>query len=87
MSPHGVVDRPGPFCTIQDLGRRAGRRAGLAPGGAMDQRAYLWANRLIGNGPSAPALEITLGGFALGFAVETVFALAGAGCAATLDGV
>jgi len=87
MSPHGVVERPGPFCTIQDLGRRTGRRAGLAPGGAMDQRAYLWANRLLGNDPAAPALEITLGGFALRLAAETVVAIAGAGCAATLDGV
>ena len=87
MSPHGVVDRPGPYCTIQDLGRRAGRRAGLAPGGAMDQRAYLWANRLLGNDPGAPALEITLGGFALRFAVATVVAITGQGCDATLDGV
>ena len=87
MSPHGVVDRPGPFCTIQDLGRRTGRRAGLAPGGAMDQRAYLWANRLLGNEPAAPALEITLGGFALRFAVATVVAITGEGCAATLDGI
>jgi biotin-dependent carboxylase-like uncharacterized protein len=87
MSPHGVVDRPGPFCTIQDLGRATGRRAGLAPGGAMDQRAYLWANRLLGNHPAAAALEITLGGFALRFAVETAVALTGADCAATLDGV
>ena len=87
MSPHGVVDRPGPFCTIQDLGRRTGRRAGLAPGGAMDQRAYLWANRLLGNEPAAPALEITLGGFALRFAAATVVAITGEGCAATLDGV
>ena len=87
MSPHGVVDRPGPFCTIQDLGRRTGRRAGLAPGGAMDQRAFLWANRLLGNDPAAAALEITLGGFALRFAVATVVAISGAGCTATLDGV
>ena len=87
MSPHGVVERPGPFCTIQDLGRQAGRRAGLAPGGAMDQRACLWANRLLGNDPRAAALEITLGGFALRFAVDTVVAVTGAGCRATLDGV
>ncbi len=86
MSAHGVVERPGPFCTIQDLGRGAGRRAGLAPGGAMDQRAYLWANRLLGNDPRAAALEITLGGFALRVAVETVLAMTGTGCAATLDG-
>ncbi len=86
-TPHGVVDRPGPYCTIQDLGRTSGRRAGLAPGGAMDQRGYLWANRLLGNDPGAAALEVTLGGFALTFATETVVALTGADCAATLDGV
>lgn len=87
MNPHGVVERPGPFCTIQDLGRRSGRRAGVAPGGAMDQRACLWANRLLGNDPGAAVLEVTLGGFALRFTVETVVAVAGAGCAVTLDGV
>lgn len=81
-----MVDRPGPYCTVQDLGRRSGRRAGLAPGGAMDQRACLWANRLLGNEPGAAALEVTLGGFSLRFAIETVFALTGADCAATLDG-
>ena len=84
-SPHGVVDRPGPFCTIQDLGRATGRRAGLAPGGAMDQRALLWANRLLGNDPRAPGLEVTLGGFALRFATATTVALTGQGCTATLD--
>ncbi|MXX35911.1 MAG: biotin-dependent carboxyltransferase family protein [Gemmatimonadetes bacterium] len=86
-APHGVVDRPGPYCTVQDLGRTSGLRAGLAPGGAMDQRAYLWANRLLDNDPRAAALEVTLGGLALTFAVETVVALTGADCAATLDGV
>ncbi len=86
MNPHGVVERPGPFCTIQDLGRRTGRRAGVAPGGAMDQRACLWANRLLGNDPAAAVLEVTLGGFALRFEVRTVVAVAGAGCGATLDG-
>ena len=86
-TPHGVVERPGPYCTVQDLGRLSGRRAGLAPGGAMDQRAYLWANRLLGNDPGDAALEVTLGGFALRFNVETAVAVTGADCAATLDGV
>ena len=85
--PHGVVERPGPYCTVQDAGRRRGRRAGLAPGGAMDQRAYLWANRLLGNEPDAGALEVTLGGLALRFDVDAMVALTGADCAATLDGV
>lgn len=53
----------------------------------MDQRAYMWANRLLDNDPGAAALEVTLGGFTLTFAIETIVALAGADCAATLDGV
>jgi len=85
--PQAVVHRPGPYCTVQDMGRRSGRRAGLAPGGAMDQRAYLWANRLLGNDSDDAALEITLGGLVLRFDVETSIALTGADCAATLDGV
>ena len=85
--PHAVVERPGPYCTLQDLGRRSGRRDGLAPGGAMDQRAYLWANRLLGNDPGDAALEVTLGGFTLRFDAETSIALTGADCGATLDGV
>ncbi|MYI06717.1 MAG: biotin-dependent carboxyltransferase [Gemmatimonadetes bacterium] len=87
VTPHGVVERPGPYCTVQDLGRTSGLRAGLAPGGAMDQRAYLWANRLLDNDPRAATLEVTLGGFALAFTTDTVVALTGADCAATLDGV
>ena len=86
-TPHAVVERPGPYCTVQDLGRTSGLRAGLAPGGAMDQRAYLWANRLLDNDPRAATLEVTLGGFALAFTTDTVVALTGADCAATLDGV
>lgn len=84
---HAVVERPGPYCTVQDLGRRSGRRAGLAPGGAMDQRAFLWANRLLGNDPGDAALEVTLGGFVLRFDAETSIAVTGADCGATLDGV
>lgn len=86
-TPQAVVERPGPYCTLQDLGRRSGRRVGLAPGGAMDQRAFLWANRLLGNDPGDAALEVTLGGFVLRFDAETSIALTGADCGATLDGV
>ncbi len=53
----------------------------------MDQRAYLWANRLLDNDPGDAALEVTLGGFVLRFNVETMVALTGADCRTTLDGV
>lgn len=87
MSSHAIVERPGPLASVQDLGRIGGRRAGLAPGGAMDQRALLWANRLLDNQPGAAGLEVTLGGLALRFSVGTTVALTGADCDARLDGV
>ncbi len=86
MSAHATLLSPGPLCTIQDLGRRQGRREGLAPGGALDQRAFLWANRLLENAPDAPALEVTLGGLKIAFESETVIALTGADCEATVEG-
>jgi biotin-dependent carboxylase-like uncharacterized protein len=81
-----MVRKAGPLLTVQDLGRRAGRRQGLAPGGAMDQRAALWANRLLGNAPRAPVLEVTLGGAELEFASGGIVALTGSGCSARIGG-
>lgn len=87
MSGSVVIEKSGPLCTVQDLGRRTGRRAGVAPGGAMDQRACLWANYLLGNPPDAAVLEVSLGGARIVFEAPAVVALTGADCEATLDGV
>ncbi len=62
--------------TIQDGGRAGWKRFGLPPGGAMDQAAAARANRLAGNAPDAPVVEMLLAGarfralapVALGFA-------------------
>lgn len=81
-----VLIKPGPLCTVQDLGRPTGRRQGISPGGAMDRQACLWANRLLGNDPAAAVLEITLGGATLRFEEDATVALAGAECRATLEG-
>ncbi|MFT5142743.1 MAG: biotin-dependent carboxylase-like uncharacterized protein [Rhodothermales bacterium] len=81
-----TIIRPGPLCTIQDLGRTSGLRQGISPGGAMDRRALLWANRLLGNPPSAPALEITLGNAAIFFEHQATIAITGAACDIWFDG-
>ncbi len=86
MDSFGIVERPGALCTVQDLGRPDGRRAGLSPGGAMDQQAFLWANRLLGNDPGAPMLEVALGDHVMRFRRDTTISLAGADCRATIDG-
>lgn len=44
--------------SLQDLGRRGWKRYGVPPGGAMDRHAAVLANRLLGNPPDAPVLEV-----------------------------
>ena len=53
---------PGLGATIQDRGRWGWRRFGVPGGGAMDDHAARWANRLLDNPPDAPLLELLLQG-------------------------
>jgi 5-oxoprolinase (ATP-hydrolysing) subunit C len=48
---------PGPYVTIQDVGRRGWRRFGVSTSGAMDYPALVAANLLVGNPPDTPCLE------------------------------
>lgn len=73
--------------SIQDAGRFGWQRYGVSSSGAMDQLALAAANALVGNAPGAAALEFMLMGGA--FEVEggaARVAVAGAPCAATVDG-
>jgi biotin-dependent carboxylase-like uncharacterized protein len=54
------VENPGVLTTIQDWGRYGQRMNGYATGGALDEVAYLWAQRLLDNPYTAPMLEITM---------------------------
>ena len=70
---------PGTQTTIQDWPGRTGYWAvGVPPSGPMDHRSFRLANRLVGNGECAPALEITLSGPTLQFNCDTVICLTGA---------
>lgn len=75
----------GPLMTIQDGGRPAARRYGVPPGGAMDRFALAAANRLVGNRPDAPVLELTAGGVQIQFGAPVLIGLAGADLDADLD--
>jgi antagonist of KipI len=57
-----VVVHPGPCSLIVDGGRPHTRHRGIALGGAADRAAWMIGNSLIGNSPTATALEITLAG-------------------------
>lgn len=68
--------------SVQDGGRPGWRGYGMPGGGAMDRYALAAANRLLGNAPQAPVLEIMLQGTRLEVLQDTWVALAGAdlGC-------
>lgn len=77
---------PGTYSTIQDYPGRVGYwDVGVPPSGPMDQLAFRWANRLVGNPESAAALELTVTGPTLRFNADTVIALTGATMQATLN--
>ncbi len=81
-----VVVRPGPLTTVQDLGRRGVAHLGVPRAGAADEPALLAANRLLGNGPGAAALETTLGGVAVRALRPLLVAVTGAPCPVRVDG-
>jgi antagonist of KipI len=72
-----TVVRAGMLTTVQDLGRRGHRAAGVPLGGAMDPMAARLTNLLVGNAEDAAVLEFTLLGPELEFAVEATIALGG----------
>ena len=77
---------PGPQTTVQDLGRHGQLRHGIPPSGPMDVRAFVIANRLVGNADGAAGLECTLLGPR--FTVEDACAIAvtGAEAPVTING-
>ena len=69
---------PGLGATLQDRGRAGWRRFGVPPGGAMDEHAARWANRLLDNEPDVPVVEILLQGAKFKTLLETWVAVTGA---------
>ena len=55
-----LVQSPGMFTTVQDLGRPGHGVDGVSRAGAADPLALRIGNRLLGNRDNAPALEMTL---------------------------
>jgi urea carboxylase len=81
------VVSPGTLSTVHDYPGRLGYwDVGIPPSGPIDDLGFRLANRVVGNVPGAPALELTITGPTLRFATDTVIALAGARMEAELDG-
>ncbi|MFN8483260.1 MAG: 5-oxoprolinase/urea amidolyase family protein [Anaerolineae bacterium] len=80
------VIEPGFQTTVQDLGRPGLAEQGISPAGPMDAVALRLGNLIVGNGPDAAALEITLTGPTLRCDADTVVALVGAPFDAHIEG-
>ncbi|HEX3773537.1 MAG TPA: urea carboxylase [Polyangiaceae bacterium] len=86
-SPTIEVIAPGTLSTVHDYPGRLGYwDVGIPPSGPMDDLNFRLANRAVGNEAGAPALELTVTGPTLRFAVDAVVALAGARMEAELEG-
>jgi antagonist of KipI len=72
--------------TVQDLGRWGFQASGVPVAGPMDEYSHRLANRLVGNDPSAAALEITLIGPELEVSADVICAVAGADFRITANG-
>lgn len=81
------VIEPGPFTTIQDLGRMGYETFGVPVSGALDQFSSRIANWIVGNPAGAAVLETTLMGPKLEVLCEASVAVAGAEMEVTLNGV
>ena len=82
-----VVQAPGLFTTVQDLGREGFGPIGVSASGAADAISLRAGNRLVGNPEGTAALEMTLVGGTFTFERAAVIAVTGADFGPTLDGV
>jgi biotin-dependent carboxylase-like uncharacterized protein len=80
------VIKPGACSLLQDEGRFGYQHFGITTGGAMDETAARWANRLLGNSSNAVLLEITLGNVQLEATADTWIALTGADLGLRING-
>jgi biotin-dependent carboxylase-like uncharacterized protein len=84
---HVDVLAAGLLTTVQDHGRHSHRALGIGSAGAVDGFSTRIANLLLGNGPDAAVLEVTLSGPRLRFGQATTIALCGGDVDARCDGV
>ena len=84
-TPVVLVREPGLLTSVQDAGRSGRRRLGVSGAGPLDVPGHAAANRAVGNGAQAAALECTLSGPTLEFLAPVRFAVTGADLGAVLE--
>lgn len=80
------VINPGPYTSVQDLGRFGFQQFGVPPCGMLDKWAGRLANLLAGNDEGAAVLEFTFMGAVMEAKDELVLAVAGADMGLTING-
>ena len=76
---------PGLQSLIQDLGRYGHSGLGVSAAGALDRASLRRANRLVGNAPSAAAVETVAGGLSVQAVGDQVLAVTGAPAELTVE--
>jgi len=76
---------PGLQSLIQDLGRHGHSGLGVSAAGALDRASLRRANRLVGNAPSAAAVETVAGGLTVQAVGDQVLAVTGAPSELTIE--
>jgi len=82
-----IVEAPGLFTTVQDLGREGFGPMGVSASGAADAVSLRIGNRLVGNPDGTAALEMTLVGGAFTFERTATIVATGADFGLSLDGM
>lgn len=77
----------GALATVQDRGRDGALKWGVGASGALDDLALAAGNILLGNVDAAAGIEIQIFPFQARFTEDRAFAITGADCAASLDGL
>lgn len=75
---HLTVESVGVLALLQDRGRRGLGHLGVGQSGAADRASYDLANRLVGNRPEAPCIEVTLGRMTFSVDAPALIAVTGA---------
>jgi|TARA_R110002050_G_scaffold54755_3_gene123892 biotin-dependent carboxylase-like uncharacterized protein len=74
-----IINKP-ILATIQDMGRFSYSNIGVSNSGVMDEYAYLYANKILGNDYGTNALEISFSNVQFKVNASTQIALTGAKC-------
>lgn len=81
-----VIERPGIFTTVQDLGRWGYQSRGVTTSGAMDPFSLRIGNAMLGNDQNDAALEVLLPGLEITIAEPRCIVLTGADLKMRIDG-